>query len=257
MAMKYPGFNLAGKVAALTGSSQGMGFAIARAYAQQGAKVIVSSHDEADAKRAAEELREEGHDVAAVRCDITSRDDVRNFAAASAVHYGPADILVCQAAPPPPMGPLFDVDVDALDALLTSSLTNSLLLIKGFLPEMANRRDGAIVAMSSIAAERANAVLGAYGITKAALNSLLRSITVEWGGHGIRANGIAPSVVRTSFSKALWSNPETEKVVAARSPAGRIAEVDDIVGAALLFGSPAGAYINGQVLLIDGGRSIL
>ena len=255
--MTYPGFNLTGKVAALTGSSQGMGFAIARAYAQQGAKVIVSSNDEADAKRAAKELRGEGHDAAAVKCDITNRDDVRNFAAACAEHYGAADILVCQAAPPPPMGPLFDIDIDALDALLTRSLTNSLLLVKGFLPEMASRRDGAIVAMSSIAAERANAVLGAYGITKAALNSLLRSIAAEWGGRGIRANGIAPSVVRTPFSQALWSNPETEKAVANKSPAGRIAEVDDIVGAALLFASPAGAYINGQVLLVDGGRSVL
>jgi NAD(P)-dependent dehydrogenase (short-subunit alcohol dehydrogenase family) len=110
--------------------------------------------------------------------------------------------------------------------------------------------------MSSIASFRANPTLGGYGAAKAALNGLVRSIAVEWGASNVRANAIAPSVVRTGFSKDLWEDPAREKAIISRIPAQRIAEPDDIVGAAILLASPAGAYISGQVLAIDGGRSI-
>ena len=110
--------------------------------------------------------------------------------------------------------------------------------------------------MSSMASLRASPILGGYGAAKAALNGIVRSIAVEWGSSNIRANAIAPSVVRTSFSKPLWSGPEREKALISRIPVKKIADADDIVGAAILLASPAGSYISGQVLLIDGGRSI-
>jgi NAD(P)-dependent dehydrogenase (short-subunit alcohol dehydrogenase family) len=155
-----------------------------------------------------------------------------------------------------PVGPLQEVDLDALDNLLISTVSNNLALARQFLPEMAERRYGSIVVMSSIASQRPSTILGGYGAAKAALNGIVRSIAVEWGASNVRANAIAPSFVRTAFSKDFWGDPEKEKALVARTPAGRIAEAEEVVGAAILLASPAGAYISGQVLLIDGARSV-
>jgi NAD(P)-dependent dehydrogenase (short-subunit alcohol dehydrogenase family) len=149
-----------------------------------------------------------------------------------------------------------EADLDALDNLLISTVSSNLALARQFLPEMAERRYGSIVMMSSIASQRASPLLGGYGAAKAALNGIVRSIAVEWGASNVRANAIAPSMVRTAFSKDFWGDPEREKARMARTPAGRIAEAEEVVGAAILLASPAGAYISGQVLLVDGARSV-
>jgi NAD(P)-dependent dehydrogenase (short-subunit alcohol dehydrogenase family) len=146
--------------------------------------------------------------------------------------------------------------LDALDNLLISTVSSNLALAQQFLPELAERRYGSIVMMSSIASQRASPLLGGYGAAKAALNGIVRSIAVEWGASNVGANAIAPSIVQTAFSKDFWGDPEREKVRMARTPAGRIAEPEEVVGAAILLASPAGAYISGQVLLIDGARSV-
>lgn len=252
----YKGFDLSNKVAVLTGSTAGMGLAIARGLAQCGAKVVVSSNTQEETDQGAQVLVEEDHTAKGVRWDIRSRTDIERFAAEAKRAFGRVDILFCLAAVPAPLGPVMDSDLAALDAMLLSTVSNNLALIRQFIPEMAERRDGSIVVMSSIASMRAAPLLGGYGAAKAALNGMVRSIAVEWGASNVRANAIAPSVVRTGFSKDLWSDPEREKRIISKIPAKRIAEADDIVGAAILLASPAGAYISGQVLLIDGGRSI-
>jgi dehydrogenase/reductase SDR family protein 4 len=252
----YKGFDLSGKVAALTGSTAGMGFAIARGLAQCGARIVVSSHEQEDTDQAAHALSKEGFDVAGVRCDITDREDVGRFGAQAKRAFGKVDILFCVAVGPVPTGPMHDLDEDVLDNLLIAAVSNNILLARQFLPEMAERRYGSIVMMSSIASQRASPMLGAYGAAKAALNGVVRSLAIEWGASNIRANAIAPSFVRTAFSKDFWIDPEREKAAAARTPVGRIAEAEEVVGAAILLASPAGAYISGQVLLIDGARSI-
>src|SRR6266851_4537119 len=216
----YKGFDLSDKVAALTGSTAGMGFAIARGLAQCGAKIVVSSNAQEDTDQAAHALSKEGFDVAGVRCDITNRRDIGQFGAEAKRAFGKVDILFCVAIGPMPVGPMQEVDLDALDNLLISTVSSNLALVRQFLPEMAARRDG--------------------------------SIAVEWGASNVRANAIAPSMVRTAFSKDFWGDPEREKVRMARTPAGRIAEAEEVVGAAILLASPAGAYISGQVLLVDG-----
>ncbi len=252
----YKGFDLSGKVAALTGSTAGMGLAIARGLAQCGAKIVVSSNVQEDTDQAAHALSKEGFDVAGVRCDITNRRDIEQFGAEAKRAFGKVDILFCVAIGPVPVGAVEEVDLDALDKLLISTVSNNLVLARQFLPEMAERRDGSIVMMSSIASRRASPLLGGYGAAKAALNGVVRSLAVEWGASNVRANAIAPSIVRTAFSKDFWSDPTQEKSRIARIPAGRIAEAEEVVGAAILLASPAGAYISGQVLLIDGGRSV-
>jgi NAD(P)-dependent dehydrogenase (short-subunit alcohol dehydrogenase family) len=252
----YKGFDLSGKVAALTGSTAGMGFAIARGLAQCGAKIVVSSNVQEDTDQAAHALSKEGFDVAGVRCDITDRRDIGQFGAQAKRAFGKVDILFCVAVGPVPVGPVQKIDQDAFDNLLISTVSNNLALARQFLPEMAERRYGSIVMMSSIASQRASTILGGYGAAKAALNGIVRSIAVEWGASNVRANAIAPSFVRTAFSKDFWGDPELEKALIARTPAGRIAEAEEVVGAAILLASPAGAYISGQVLLIDGARSV-
>jgi NAD(P)-dependent dehydrogenase (short-subunit alcohol dehydrogenase family) len=191
-----------------------------------------------------------------VRCDITDRRDIVRFGTGAKRAFGKVDILFCVAVGPVPVGPLQEVDLDALDNLLISTVSNNLALARQFLPEMAERRYGSIVVMSSIASQRPSTILGGYGAAKAALNGIVRSIAVEWGASNVRANAIAPSFVRTAFSKDFWGDPEKEKALVARTPAGRIAEAEEVVGAAILLASPAGAYISGQVLLIDGARSV-
>ena len=131
-----------------------------------------------------------------------------------------------------------------------------MLEIRQFVPDMAEWRDGSIVVMSSIAAMRASAVLSGYGAAKAGLNALVRSIAVEFGASNVRANAIAPAVVRTGFSQDLWRHPERERALVARIPAKRLADPEDIVGTAILLASPAGSYISGQVLVVDGGWTI-
>jgi NAD(P)-dependent dehydrogenase (short-subunit alcohol dehydrogenase family) len=143
-----------------------------------------------------------------------------------------------------------------MNAMLISTVGNNLALMRQFLPGMAQRKYGSIVVMSSAGSMRANPVLGGYGAAKAALNGVIRSIAVEWGASNIRANALAPSVVRTGFSKDLWSDPDREKALLAKIPANRIADAEDMVGVAILLASPAGSYISGQVLLVDGARSV-
>jgi NAD(P)-dependent dehydrogenase (short-subunit alcohol dehydrogenase family) len=217
---------------------------------------VVSSNAQEDTDQAAHALSKEGFDVAGVRCDITDRRDIVRFGTGAKRAFGKVDILFCVAVGPVPVGPLQEVDLDALDNLLISTVSNNLALARQFLPEMAERRYGSIVVMSSIASQRPSTILGGYGAAKAALNGIVRSIAVEWGASNVRANAIAPSFVRTAFSKDFWGDPEKEKALVARTPAGRIAEAEEVVGAAILLASPAGAYISGQVLLIDGARSV-
>lgn len=221
------------------------------------AKIVVSSDIQQDTDQAAHKLAAEGYDARGVRCDILKHDDIAPFSNGAIRAYGRADILFCLAAAPAPIGRIVEIAPSSFDEMLISTISNNLALIRQFLPGMVERRNGSIVVMSSIASIRANPILGGYGASKAALNGLVRSLAVECGSSNIRVNALAPSIVRTAFSKDLWSDPAREKAIREKIPAKRIAEVEDIVGAAILLASPAGSYISGQVLRIDGARSVI
>jgi NAD(P)-dependent dehydrogenase (short-subunit alcohol dehydrogenase family) len=170
-------------------------------HSGKGAKIVVSSNTQEDTDQAADALSKEGFDVAGVRCDITDRRDIGQFGAEAKRAFGKVDILFCVAVGSVSVGPVHEAELDALDNLLISTVSNNLALARQFLLEMAERRYGSIVMMSSIASQRVSPLLGGYGAAKAALNGIVRSIAVEWGASNVRANAIAPSMVRTAFSK--------------------------------------------------------
>ncbi len=251
-------FDLSGKVALVTGSTKGIGEAIVRRMAEHGAKVVVSSR-KADAceKVAAEINRARGVTVATpIPANINYKEQLQMLVAKTRETWGKIDILVCNAALNPYYGPQMEIPDESFDKIMGANIRSNHWLSQLVLPEMVERKDGAIIIVSSIGGLRGSPVLGAYCISKAADMQLARNIAVEYGPHNIRANCIAPGLVRTDFARALWENPETYKATTARAPLRRIGEPDEIAGAAIFLASKAGSFTTGQTIVCDGGVTI-
>ena len=251
-------FDLAGKVAVVTGSSRGIGRAIVERLAEHGAKVVVSSRKApaCDAVAAAINARHDDQRALAVAANISSKGDLERLVAGARAAFGRIDILVCNAASNPYYGPMAGISDDQFRKILDNNVIANHWLINFVAPEMKERRDGAIIIVSSIGGLKGNAIIGAYNVSKAADFSLARNLAVELGPYNVRINCIAPGLIKTDFAKALWENPETLKEANARTPLGRIGEPDEIAGAAVFLASKAGAYMTGQSLVIDGGVTI-
>lgn len=251
-------FDLTGKVAVITGSSRGIGRAIAEQLAARGAKVVLSSRKQEACELAASAINAEHGErrAIAIAASISSKDALDHLARRTRAELGPIDILVCNAASNPHYGSLDTID----DAVFRKTLDNNILsnhwLIQLALPDMRAKKDGAIVVISSIGGLRGSGVLGAYTITKAADIQLVRNYAVENGRHGIRVNGIAPGLVKTDFARALYENPEAEKAAVARTPMGRLGVPGDIAGAAVFLASPAASWMTGQTIVVDGGSTV-
>ncbi|HTS76446.1 MAG TPA: SDR family oxidoreductase [Bryobacteraceae bacterium] len=250
-------FDLTGKVAVITGSSRGIGRAIAEALADAGAKVVVSSRKLDACEPVAGAIREKGHDAAAIACHIGRREDCENLIQRSREKFGKIDVLVCNAAVNPYYGPMTGLSDEAFDKTMSSNVRSNLWLANLVQPEMAARRDGVIIIVSSIGGLKGTDMLGIYAISKAADMQLARNLAVEWGPQNIRVNCIAPGLVRTEFARALWEDPEMRHASEARMPLGRIGEPDDIAGAAVFLAARSGNWITGQTIVIDGGRTIV
>ena len=251
-------FDLTGKVALVTGSTKGIGEAIVHRLAEHGAKVVVSSR-KADAceKVAADINKARGADVAApIACNINYKEQLQNLVAQTRAKWGRIDVLVCNAALNPYYGPQMDIPDEAFDKIMGANVRSNHWLCQLVLPEMKERKDGAIIIVSSIGGLRGSPVLGAYCISKAADFQLARNIAVEYGPYNIRANAIAPGLIKTDFAKALWDNPETLKRSTAGAPLRRIGEPDEIAGAAVFLASKAGSFMTGQAVVVDGGATI-
>ena len=246
-------FDLTGKTAIVTGSSRGIGRAIAEALAEAGARTVISSRKQEACDGAAAAIRAKGGTAAAIACHIGDRAQLDKLVTETRRQFGAIDILVCCAGVNPHYGPMVEIPDTAFDRIMSSNVRSVMHLAGLVLPEMAARRDGAVVLMSSIAGLRGTAGLGAYSISKAAVMQLARGLALEWGPHNIRVNAIAPGLIKTDFASALW---EDEALVTRRieaTPLRRLGEPEDIAGAALLLASPAGAYITGQTIVVDGG----
>jgi NAD(P)-dependent dehydrogenase (short-subunit alcohol dehydrogenase family) len=246
-------FDLTGKTAIVTGSSRGIGRAIAETLAAAGAKVVISSRKQEACEAAAAAIRGTGGTAAAIAAHIGDKAQLERLVAQSRAAFGAIDILVCCAGVNPHYGPIVDIPDAAFDRIMAANVRSVLFLAGLVLPEMAGRRDGAVIILSSIAGLRGTMGLGAYSISKAAEMQLARGLALEWGPHNIRVNCIAPGLIRTEFARALW---EDEALVARRleaTPLRRLGEPEDIAGAALLLASPAGRYITGQTIVVDGG----
>jgi NAD(P)-dependent dehydrogenase (short-subunit alcohol dehydrogenase family) len=246
-------FDLTGRVAVITGSSRGIGRASAELLASLGAKVVISSRKADACEEVAEGIRKSGGDAHVIPCNISRRDEVDALVDGTVKHYGPIDILVCNAAVNPYYGPLLDITDEAFDKIMGSNVKSNIWLCAKAIPAMAERGRGSVVIISSIGGLRGSSVIGAYGISKAADFSLCRSLAGEWGPKGVRINCIAPGLVKTDFAKALWEDEANLKRRTATTPLRRIGEPHEIAGAVAYLGSDASTFMTGQTIVIDGG----
>jgi NAD(P)-dependent dehydrogenase (short-subunit alcohol dehydrogenase family) len=249
-------FDLTGKVAVVTGSSKGIGRAIAEALARAGAKVVISSRKAEACEEVAAPLRAEGREVAVIPCHVGKRADCEALVAKTRDHFGAVDVLVCNAAVNPYYGPLSGLTDEAFDKVMQTNVRSNLWLANLVRGDMAAKRDGAIIIVSSIGGLKGTEALGIYAISKAADFQLARNLAIECGPDNIRVNCIAPGLVRTDFAKALWENPKLLEQTEKRTPLRRIGDPDDIAGAAVFLASRAGSWMTGQTIVIDGGVTI-
>ena len=250
-------FDLTGKVAVITGSSRGIGRAIAEAMAEHGAKVVISSRKAAPCEEAAAEINAAHPGAAiAIPANISSKDDLQNLVAKTNEALGRIDVLVCNAASNPHFGSILSIEDDAFRKIFENNVLANNWLVQLVSPQMIERKEGAIIIVSSIGGLRGSPVIGAYNVSKAADFQLARNLAVELGQHNIRVNCIAPGLIQTDFAKALWENPDLLKRTTRVTPLGRIGQPEEIAGAAVFLASSAGAYMTGQAMVIDGGVTI-
>jgi NAD(P)-dependent dehydrogenase (short-subunit alcohol dehydrogenase family) len=251
-------FDLTGKVAVITGSSRGIGRAIAERMAEHGAKVVVSSRKAATCEEVAQSINERHGAGAAtvIPANISSKDDLQNLVNVTNEKLGRIDVLVCNAASNPYYGPMANITDEQLRKVLDNNIVSNHWLISFVVPQMIARKDGAIIIVSSVGGLRGTPVLGAYAISKAADLQLARNLAIEYGPHNVRVNCIAPGLIKTEFARALWDNPETLKNYSGRTPLRRIGQPDEVAGAAVFLASAAGSFVTGQNIVVDGGSTI-
>lgn len=251
-------FDLDGKVAVITGSSRGIGRAIAERMAQHGAKVVISSRKAGPCEEVAGAINAEFGDgtAIAVPANISSKDDLKRLVETATATFGKVDVLVCNAATNPHYGSILDIEDDQFRKILDNNIVANNWLAQLVAPQMVERKDGVIIIVSSVGGLKGSPVIGAYNVSKAADFQLARNLAVELGKHNIRVNCIAPGLIQTDFARALWENPETLKRATAFTPLGRIGQPDEIAGAAVFLASDAGTFMSGQTIVVDGGATI-
>lgn len=253
-------FDLTGKVALITGSSKGIGKAIAEEMARHGAQVVISSRKgdvcQAVADAINAELDGQPGGAVAIPAHVGRKEELEKLVAETRAQLGAIDILVCNAAVNPFYGPMAELPDDAFAKILDINIKSNHWLAQMVLPEMVERQAGSIIVVSSVGGLRGSEVLGAYCISKAADVQLVRNLAVEYGPHNITVNAISPGLVRTDFARALWENPDILKERTSGDPLRRIGEPEEIAGAAVYLASRAGSFTTGQNIVIDGGSTI-
>ncbi len=249
-------FDLSGKTAIVTGSTKGIGRAIAVALTEAGARVTVSSRDEGRVAETAAALKDAGHEVLGVACNVGRKPELENLVAKTVEAFGPVDILVCNAAINPYYGPAMEIPDDVFTKVMHTNIQAQLWLAQLVAPDMRAQKDGAIILISSIGGLRGSDVIGAYNISKAADIQLAKNLAIELGPDNIRVNAICPGLVKTDFARALWENPDFAEPRIAATPLRRLGEPEDIAGAAVFLASKAGQWMTGQTIVIDGGATV-
>jgi NAD(P)-dependent dehydrogenase (short-subunit alcohol dehydrogenase family) len=251
-------FDMKGKVAVITGSTRGIGRAIAERMAEHGAKVVISSRKQDVCDQVTKEINDKfGKGTAAsIAANISSKENLQHLVDESNRTFGRIDVLVCNAASNPYYGPLGGISDDQFRKILDNNIVANNWLISMVVPQMIEREDGSIIIISSIGGLKGSTVLGAYAISKAADMQLARNLAAELGPDNIRVNTIAPGLVRTDFARALWENPDYLDKRLQTAPLRRIGEPDDIGGIAVMLAGKAGAFITGQTIIADAGVTI-
>lgn len=249
-------FSLEGKVALITGASKGIGLSIAEAFAQAGAKVVISSRRQESLDEMALELREKGLLVEAIACHVGHMDELQALVDQTIELYGQLDIVVNNAATNPVFGPVEDTSLEAFDKIIEVNLKAPFQLMKICFPYLKKSDGASVINISSIGGLSPEPGLGIYSVSKAALISMTEVFAKEWGEHGIRVNTICPGLIKTKFSEALWDNEHILKHMMKSLPIKRVGKPDEIAAAALYLASEASSYTTGTVLTADGGFTI-
>ncbi len=255
-------FDLSGRVAVITGSSRGIGRAAAERLAEQGADVVVSSRKLDACRKVADAInarRESGHGggkAIAVEANISSKEALQQLVERAHEAFGKIDVLVCNAATNVHFGPLSTIKDEQFRKIFENNVLSNHWLIQMVAPQMAARRDGVVVIVSSVGGLRGSPLIGAYNVSKAADFQLARNLAVELGPHNVRVNCVAPGIIKTDFARALWSNPKIASAAEASTPLRRLGEPDDVAGVIAFLAAPAARYITGQEIIVDGGTLI-
>jgi NAD(P)-dependent dehydrogenase (short-subunit alcohol dehydrogenase family) len=251
-------FDLTGARAIVTGSSRGIGLAIATRMAEAGARVTISSRKADACEAAAAEInRAFGPERAvALPANISDRASLERLVDGANTAWGGVDILVCNAATNPYFGPMSGISDEQFRKVFDNNVLANHWLVSMVAPQMRARRDGSILIISSIGGLAGSATIGAYNVSKAADMQLARNLAVEFGRDNVRVNCIAPGLIRTDFSRALWSDPRVRVSYEEKTPLARMGEPDEIAGTAVFLASRAGAFVTGQTIVVDGGVTI-
>jgi NAD(P)-dependent dehydrogenase (short-subunit alcohol dehydrogenase family) len=249
-------FDLDGKVALITGSTRGIGRSIAAAFADAGAKVVISSRKADACAAVTEEFVRAGREAIAIPCNVGRPQMLDELVERTLRHWGRIDILVCNAAINPVFGPTARVTPETFDKIMATNVKSVWSLCNKVIPQMAERRDGAVIVISSIGALRGEENFGLYCVSKAAEVQLVRNLAVEWGPHNVRVNAILPGMVKTDFARALWEDPVRREKEQGKTALRRLGEPEDIAGVALFLASRAAAFVTGQSIVADGGQTI-
>ncbi len=252
-----PMFDLAGRVALVTGATRGIGKSIAEELARAGAKVAICSRKAESCEQVRAEFEKKNFEVLAKACNVSRKEELKALVDATIARWGRVDIVVANAASNPYYGPLTEIPDDAFDKIWANNVKSVLWLAAMTLPGMAAQGGGSFIVVGSIGGLIANTVIGAYGTSKAADHHLVRNLAAEWGPKKVRVNAIAPGLVKTEFARALWENEKRAAERIAATPLRRLGEPRDIGGVAVFLASDAAAFITGQCIVADGGVTIL
>ena len=248
-----PLFDLSGKVAIVTGASKGIGESIARGLAEFGANVVISSRKQEAVDEIAQNFKVDGLEAVGISCHVGKSEQQDELVAKTIEKYGRVDVLVNNAATNPFFGPMENGDNAIFDKIMEINVRAPFELASKLLPYLKENGGGSIINISSVEGLKPTFGLGLYSTSKAALTMMTQNMAMEWGPHGIRANTIAPGLVKTKFSQSLWSNEKTLKDYLETVPLQRIAEPDELAGIAVFLASDASAYVTGSVITVDGG----
>ncbi len=252
-----PQFDLTGKVAIITGSSKGIGESIARGFAEHGAKVVISSRNQEAVDEVAAAFKTDGLEATGIACHIGDPKQLKNLVHQTQEIYGGVDILVNNAATNPVFGPLVDMEGEVFDKIMSVNVKSCFQLANLCHPIMKSRGGGAIINISSVEGKKPSNGLSLYSVSKAALLMLTQTQAKEWGPDGIRSNALCPGLVKTKFSKALWTNEKILGSFTNHLPLNRMAQPDEMAGLALFLAAPASSYCTGGVYTCDGGFAVM
>jgi NAD(P)-dependent dehydrogenase (short-subunit alcohol dehydrogenase family) len=248
-------FSLQGRAALVTGGSRGIGRAIAIAFAGAGAQVAVSSRKAEACQAVVDEITAAGGSAISVPGHAGRADEITHTVATVMEQLGRLDILVNNAATNPQFGPLTDTAESAFDKTYEVNVKGVWMFAREAYRAWMGEHGGSIINIASIGGLKSEPFLGAYGATKAAVVSLTRTMAREMGPAGVRVNAIAPGLIRTDFARVLVETPEIHDRAVAATALGRVGEPDEIAGAALFLASDAASYVDGTVLIVDGGST--